>query len=154
MNSSIKAVRTTYTGCPYITAGKVYPVIKDSPAGFTYPSIFADDGWEISICFTKCPHLDDHAWETLDHIPEDSDRVAQLEEHVRVLREALKALCHFVDRNTCRHDETRRGGAIWEICDQCGAKWADDEGGKPAFILPSSLTQAYAALESTKGEQK
>lgn len=39
---------------------------------------------------------------------------------VRCFSELLK----HAERNTCLHEETHRGGAIWTICDQCGAKWA------------------------------
>lgn len=47
---------------------------------------------------------------------------------------------------TCMHEETHRGGAIWEICDLCGAKWADDKGGKPAYEHPPELDDAENAL--------
>lgn len=42
---------------------------------------------------------------------------------------ALEDLLAFVDANTCTHEETYRGGAIWTICRGCDCKWADDEGG-------------------------
>jgi hypothetical protein len=51
-----------------------------------------------------------------------------------ILEEALqhlkKVLTH-AEQNTCLHEETHRGGVLWEICDSCGMKWADDKGGKP-----------------------
>jgi hypothetical protein len=57
----------------------------------------------------------------------------------------LKAVTDYAARNTCLHEETHRGGAIWEICDQCGMKWADDEGGMPANAheLPKEIEDAY-----------
>lgn len=30
-------------------------------------------------------------------------------------------------QSECAHETTVRGGAIWTICKDCGAKWADDE---------------------------
>lgn len=67
---------------------------------------------------------------------------------VERLREALRALLDRDERNTCQHDETHRGGFLWEICDQCGAKWADDEGGKPEWKDPPEWVEARAALAS------
>ncbi|MCM4075457.1 LysM peptidoglycan-binding domain-containing protein [Pseudomonas aeruginosa] len=58
----------------------------------------------------------------------------------------LRGLVSEVERKTCCHEETHRGGAIWEICDSCGAKWADDEGGKPEFAWPESVEKARAFL--------
>ena len=65
---------------------------------------------------------------------------------VQRLREALKHLLSYAERQICEHEETHRGGAIWEICDMCGAKWADDEGGKPEFKWPDEIKAAHAAL--------
>ncbi len=58
----------------------------------------------------------------------------------------LHGLVSEVERKTCCHEETHRGGAIWEICDSCGAKWADDEGGKPEFAWPESVEKAREFL--------
>ena len=38
----------------------------------------------------------------------------------------LKAVIDYAEKNTCLHEYTHRGGVIWEICDNCGMKWADD----------------------------
>ncbi len=65
---------------------------------------------------------------------------------VQALREALRGLILHVEKQTCEHDQTHRGGIIWEICDDCGAKWADDQGGKPAFDWPKPVKIARAAL--------
>jgi len=62
------------------------------------------------------------------------------------LVEALRAVLRRDEINTCPHDETYRGGNIWEICHACGAKWADDEGGKPEWRDPPEWTVARAAL--------
>ncbi len=62
------------------------------------------------------------------------------------LEKALRELLDHVDRNTCTHEQTSRGGAIWTICDDCGMKWADDRGGfKPHNDAPA-VTKARAAL--------
>lgn len=52
-------------------------------------------------------------------------RLAALE----ALAEAAQDLLDEHDRNTCTHENTKRGGVIWTICEDCGMKWADDEGG-------------------------
>lgn len=58
--------------------------------------------------------------------------------------EIFNNLLSYVERNTCLHDETHRGGFIWEICDSCGKKWADFEGGKPenAHEYPKEIEEA------------
>lgn len=64
----------------------------------------------------------------------------------------FKDLLKYAERKTCLHDETHRGGYIWEICDSCGAKWADDEGGKPANAheWPAEIAAAQQALDAHK----
>lgn len=69
------------------------------------------------------------------------------------LLEALTAVLRRDQRNTCQHDETHRGGVLWTICDACGAKWADDEGGKPDWEDPPEWTAAYAAIAKATGGQ-
>lgn len=68
------------------------------------------------------------------------------------LVDALTQLLRWAEKQFCTHEETHRGGAIWEICDSCGAKWADDEGGRPAFEWPKAISNASAAL-SAKGDK-
>jgi predicted nuclease with TOPRIM domain len=63
------------------------------------------------------------------------------------LREALKKLLDYSERYTCKHEETHRGGFLWEICDVCGDKWADDMGGKTEWKDPPEWVAARAALE-------
>ena len=70
------------------------------------------------------------------------------------LVEALKALLLRDERNTCQHTETHRGGAIWEICDGCGMKWADDRGGKPEWQDPPEWEAARAALAQAEAAQQ
>ena len=66
------------------------------------------------------------------------------------LMEALEKLLQRDMRNTCRHEETHRGGAIWEICDQCDTKWADDCGGKPEWHEPPEWTLAESTLSAAR----
>lgn len=72
----------------------------------------------------------------------------------------LRGLVSEVERKTCCHEETHRGGAIWEICDSCGAKWADDEGGKPEFEWPESVEKAreflaaHPTVEQAGGDER
>ncbi|NTT99386.1 hypothetical protein HT124_25155 [Pseudomonas aeruginosa] len=74
--------------------------------------------------------------------------------------ELLRGLVSEIERQTCEHEETHRGGAIWEICDSCGAKWADDEGGKPEFEWPESVEKAreflaaHPAVEKSGGDER
>ena len=63
------------------------------------------------------------------------------------LRDALKGLLDYSERYTCKHEETHRGGFLWEICDVCGDKWADDMGGKTEWRDPPEWVAARAALE-------
>jgi len=69
------------------------------------------------------------------------------------LREALKNLLDRDERYTCQHEETHRGGFLWEICDCCGAKWADDMGGKTEWKDPPEWVAAHAALEVLAAEE-
>lgn len=62
--------------------------------------------------------------------------------------EALQAMLNRDELNTCQHENTHRGGAIWTICDDCNDKWADDEGGKPKWKDPKEWIAARAALSA------
>jgi hypothetical protein len=57
-----------------------------------------------------------------------------------------------IERNTCTHEETHRGGVLWEICDLCGAKWADDRGGRPEFQWPDCVERAREWLTQQQGQ--
>lgn len=72
------------------------------------------------------------------------------EQALRLALEALQATMNEIGRNTCMHEETYRGGVIWEICRACGSKWADDEGGKPEYKEPAAVTLGYAAIAAVK----
>lgn len=70
-----------------------------------------------------------------------------------LLRSALEGLLDYVDGNTCRHEDTHRGGAIWTICDGCGQKWADDRGGFKPYRDAPQVRIARAALTAGKHGQ-
>lgn len=62
---------------------------------------------------------------------------------------ALKDLLDHVDSETCTHEDTHRGGAIWTICDACGRKWADDEGGFVPYVDPPAVARARIICEAS-----
>lgn len=62
------------------------------------------------------------------------------------LKKALRDLLAHVDRTTCRHEQTHRGGAIWTICDNCGTKWADDRGGFKPYADTKEVAAARRQL--------
>lgn len=66
--------------------------------------------------------------------------------NIKNLHTALKDLLKYSSAQICTHDETYKGGTIWEICDQCGVKWADDRGGKPKFEWPKEILNAEKVL--------
>ena len=87
-------------------------------------------------------------------IPEKSgSSVTAADASKRELLAALKALLERDVRNTCQHDNTSRGGAIWTICDHCDAMWADDKGGKPNWRDPPEWTRARAAINRAESGQ-
>jgi ribosomal protein L37AE/L43A len=69
---------------------------------------------------------------------------------VKAVLASLRTLLDYVDQETCQHDDTHRGGVIWTICDGCGKKWADDEGGFVPYSDPPAVAQARAFLEATE----
>lgn len=80
--------------------------------------------------------------------------IARLRAPVADERAALADLLDYVDSNTCIHESTHRGGAIWTICDGCGAKWADDEGGFVPHQDAPAVAAARAALASAPDTAK
>lgn len=69
------------------------------------------------------------------------------------LVDALEALLERDEQNTCRHENTHRGGAIWEICDDCGAQWADGQGGKPEWKEPQEWVDARIVIHAARQRQ-
>lgn len=76
-------------------------------------------------------------------------------ESVWRLLQAFGALLAYAERSTCLHESTYRGGAIWEICDNCGRKWADDTGGMPpdAHEYPKEIREAQAVVDEWSHEK-
>ena len=68
---------------------------------------------------------------------------------LRTVLTALWELLDHVDAVTCTHEELHRGGTIWTICDGCGRKWADDEGGFVPYSDPPAVAKARAIIEAT-----
>lgn len=67
--------------------------------------------------------------------------------------DAIQGLIKFTERETCRHEETERLGAIWTKCLACERYWADDEGGFKPYEDPPELTEAYKALEELQAHK-
>lgn len=63
---------------------------------------------------------------------------------IRVVSRLIK----YAEINTCPHEETRRGGAIWTICDGCGMKWSDDEGAPKPHQTPFEIVSAEKMIKS------
>lgn len=59
----------------------------------------------------------------------------------------VRDLLAEIDRSKCHHEDTHRGGVLWTICDGCGKKWADDEGG---FVPHQDSTAVIAARSVLK----
>lgn len=69
------------------------------------------------------------------------------------LAAALASAVNEASRSMCLHDETRRAGAIWTVCNQCGVKWADDEP-KPLPEQPPWFPGAVQALAEYEHERE
>ena len=81
---------------------------------------------------------------------ESAARIKELETTNAKLLETLKGIVAWAERNICTHEDTHRGGTLWEICDRCGAMWADDKGGKPVFAYPQDVFQAMKAIKEAE----
>ncbi|CAB3870902.1 hypothetical protein [Achromobacter deleyi] len=115
-------------------------------------SVLQDLEKSESVC-PRCGHSDscadmDVAYMIRDHLKGDASA------HVADERAALADLLEYVDRNTCTHEDTHRGGAIWTICDGCGMKWADDEGGFVPHQDAPAVAAARAVLASAPDTAK
>ncbi len=78
--------------------------------------------------------------------------LAAKDAEIAKLRELLAALLDEHDSNTCTHESTHRGGAIWTICDDCDKKWADDRGGFKPHKDSATVAKARAALTGSDHE--
>ena len=72
--------------------------------------------------------------------------MSKKDEAIRAAVEALQWTIRKIDAETCAHEDTYRGGAIWTICRDCDRKWADDRGGFIPYTEPKELTSARSAL--------
>lgn len=77
-------------------------------------------------------------------------QIEAMREAIKKAYEALAKMLHRDERNTCRHEETHRAGYLWEICETCGMRWADDEGGRPEFTPPNEWQIAESAIAKLK----
>lgn len=68
-------------------------------------------------------------------------------EQIFMLKAALQDMLNNYDQQTCQHEETERGGAIWTICTGCDRKWADDRGGFIPYSEPLFVSCARQLLE-------
>lgn len=59
----------------------------------------------------------------------------------------LQDMLDLYDDNTCRHENTERGGYLWTICCDCDMKWADDRGGFVPYQDPKCVAEARVFLE-------
>jgi hypothetical protein len=98
-------------------------------------------------------------WNALDGVPTEwlenyvsGNAENVLQENAALVKErdelvaSLREITDFASRQVCQHEETHRGGSIWEICDSCGEKWADDKGGKPVWRDPIEIENAINVL--------
>ena len=136
----------------YGQPGAIPPVIVDVPAD-RWDNIIREWG-VIYACEWFGHGMDSEETEfTVKTLLERSGLFpAQQTKQEYVLRKALVNLVTHVERETCTHEETHRGGAIWTICDSCGKKWADDEGGFQPYQEPPALYAAYEALSHREAE--
>ena len=67
---------------------------------------------------------------------------------IRDLKARLDAALALAGKHICPHEERHRGGVIWEFCDNCDAKWADDEGG----FKPNPDAALLEAIADTKNK--
>lgn len=82
-----------------------------------------------------------------------NSKTKKLKHKLKKTRKALKNLVKYIEQRTCTHEQTYRGGTIWEICCSCKEEWADDKGGKPEFTWPEELEKAQMLLRKNPKKQ-
>jgi hypothetical protein len=112
-----------------MTVGSDY-LIHEHPDSEQSMSVLDDDGDEISVLVGEFELI----------------RRAVAKQVVMPERDLIASLVREIERNTCTHEETHRGGVIWEICDSCGAQWSDDRNPKPEFQWPDCVEAARTLL--------
>lgn len=86
-------------------------------------------------------------------LPNLLDTIERLQAERDKAVEAFRVAMDHYERNICHHESTHRGGFLWTICDDCGAKWADDEGGFRPFEYPPEIEAARATIQSIEAGQ-
>jgi hypothetical protein len=90
-----------------------------------------------------------------EHVQYSSEAVLAHDRLITLVREmetVLEGMLRFI--NVCDHTNTHREGAIWTKCDDCGKRFADDEGGVTPDSDPPQLAKALAALTKAKDAQE
>lgn len=131
-----------YATAYYTTPAPTAPAGGEAPVAW-YDPANKDPGQSVTFDKDKAAN-----WPHLYRVPLYTHPSADLRGAAEQALEALKRMNAYAARQTCSHDETYRGGAIWTICRQCGMKWADDEGGKPPYEDPPEMIAATAAIAS------
>ncbi len=73
-------------------------------------------------------------------------KATELEQRNKNLADNLRSVLNHIGHNTCHHENTKRGGSIWTICEDCGREWADDRGGFKTYKEPKWLTKAIESI--------
>ena len=117
-------------------------LLRSVPKDFrgTWPIQWAEDGSETGHAMSPVGR----------HAHDAADELEALQRKVEELEKALRALIGRAEGEACYHQKRHRGGTIWEICDDCGEKWADDRGGFKKHKEWKELTSSRIALNSTK----
>lgn len=68
-------------------------------------------------------------------------------EVINDLKTVVKGLVDLYEMNHCAHESLTRGGIQWTICEDCGMKWADDEGGFEPKEVPDIVNKAYEVMK-------
>jgi hypothetical protein len=98
-------------------------------------------------CFAAEAHMRDRDGDDTECM--DQCQLTELRQREAALRGHLANMLREYDRNTCQHEETHRGGNLWTICDSCGSKWADDQGGFKPYVDPEPVAAARTVLTNT-----
>lgn len=118
-------IRTSYTGCPYITAGKIYEVISHYKG---FAEIYADCDIDISAkLYGTCAHLNDvGTWEIVpestyaNNLTKAADHLA---EALTLLRAASAVSDTALQRAAARHmlePATKLHASVYELA--CAAQ--------------------------------
>ena len=103
MSKTIK-VRTSYTGCPYITAGKVYEAEVTETGGIMF--VDNDGIWRFSLLYDAAC-LYGGSWEILPEDPSIADELA----------EALQNLKAAIGKTPVDISKPGWGAVVAELCE-------------------------------------